>query len=104
MIHKSIITALVAAAIASASCSSGSDGAESESALQAREQGMADAAALCVDSVKFTAHELHGAILAVRAREWEMRGKGDDTAADAYIDAFKTYLTENNHTLASEIF
>ena len=74
------------------------------SSQRASEQGVADAAALCNDSISFTTHELHGIILAVRAREWQMRSGGDNSAADAYIAAFQKYLTENNSTLASEIF
>lgn len=86
------------------SCSSDAASDSGVSSQRASEQGVADAAALCNDSISFTTHELHGIILAVRAREWQMRSGGDNSAADAYIAAFQKYLTENNSTLASGIF
>lgn len=70
---------------------------------QATERGQNDARALLnigASDVK----ELHSALLSVKAREWEMRREGNEQSADAYISAFKDYVTSNNKTLADEIF
>lgn len=72
-------------------------------APEAKVQGNADAKALLKISDGET-RELHSAMLAVKAREWEMRRKGDDTAADAYIQAFRDYVAGHNKKLADEIF
>jgi len=67
------------------------------------EQGRADAKALC--AAQYTAErDLHAALLAVKAREWQLRQKGDSVAATAYIDAFKEQLTQSDKTLASKVF
>lgn len=70
---------------------------------QAQEQGRADAQALC--DANFTSdRDLHSALLAVKAREWQLRTDGDSLQSAAYIDAFRTTLTEANPTLASQLF
>ncbi len=79
-------------------------GSESEQISPASERGQLDAAALCSDSISLTNHELTAAILAVRSREWQMRSQGFDSDADAYIEAFRNYITEHNETLAKELF
>lgn len=72
-------------------------------APEAKVQGNADAKALLKLSTGET-RELHSAMLAVKAREWEMRRNGDDTAADAYIQAFRDYVAGHDKKLADEIF
>ncbi len=82
----------------------GSCGSDSASLSPAAERGELDAAALCSDSIKLSSHELTAAILAVRSREWQMRSQGFDADADAYIDAFRQYITDHNESLAKELF
>lgn len=75
----------------------------SEDIPQATERGQSDARALLnidVSDIK----ELHSALLSVKAREWEMRRNGSDQCADAYINAFKDYVSARNTSLANEIF
>lgn len=70
---------------------------------QATERGQSDAQALLnlsADDVR----GLHSALLSVKAREWEMRRGGNEPYADAYISAFKEYVTSRNKALADEIF
>lgn len=100
MITKILFPLLITAALLS-SCSGGAP-TPSADAIRAAEQGQTDAAALC-DTVLST-HSLQAALLAVRAREWQMRADSADEVADAYIDAFRTYLTDHNSDLASQLF
>lgn len=79
-------------------------GTSTEPISPAAERGQLDAAALCSDSLTLSTHELTSAILAVRSREWQMRSQGCDADADAYIEAFRTYITEHNESLANELF
>lgn len=70
---------------------------------KAVEQGLNDAKEL----LKIPATDvryLHSALLAVKAREWEMRRKGDEASADAYINSFKDYVAGHDKALADEIF
>lgn len=99
--HILIFLSLIFIVIASA-CSGGEDKDRSHSPAAIR--GQEDAAALCTDSVKLSPHALTAAILSVRSREWKMRSAGFDDDADAYIEAFKEYITEHNHALAQELF
>lgn len=70
---------------------------------QACERGQNDARALLtIDTENIS--EFHSALLSVKAREWEMRRNGDNESADAYIDAFKQYVVDQNKKLADEIF
>lgn len=71
-------------------------------ANDAAEQGRADARALC-DANYTTDSDLHAALLAVKAREWEMRRSGDSIGASAYISAFKQELKETDHNLARKV-
>lgn len=70
---------------------------------QATERGRSDAQAL-LDIASDDIAELHSALLSVKAREWEMRREGHDQSADAYINAFKEYVSTQNKPLADEIF
>lgn len=90
--------------ILSSLCSCGSDDTQKPDTSPAAERGQADAAALCTDSVSLTEHELTNAILSVRSREWQMRSQGFDADADAYIEAFRQYIIDNNEQLAKELF
>ena len=85
-------------------CSCRPNDTDQNDASPASERGQADAAALCTDSVSLTEHELINAILAVRSREWQMRSQGFDADADAYIEAFRQYIIDNNEQLAKELF
>lgn len=65
-------------------------------------QGRADARALC--QANYSADkDIHAALLAVKAREFEMRQNGDSIGACAYIDAFKRQLKESNNNLADKV-
>lgn len=70
---------------------------------QATERGQSDAQAL-LDIAGSDVKDLHSALLSVKAREWEMRRNGSDQSADAYIKAFKDYVSTQNKSLADEIF
>jgi hypothetical protein len=81
--------------------------------IAARQQGRADAQALCESTTEEStrrksnadrSYELHSALLAVKARQWQMITDGDSIAAAAYISAFKEYVTQNSPQLAKEIF
>lgn len=90
----------IAVTLSAASCA---DKDTTAGILGADEQGRADAKALC--AANYTAErDLHAALLAVKAREWELRRKGDSIAASAYIDAFREQLIESDKTLASKVF
>lgn len=43
-------------------------------------------------------------LLEIRARETDIRTRVDDSAADAYVYGFTTYITENDKALADSIF
>ncbi len=65
-------------------------------------QGRADARALC--QANYSADkDIHAALLAVKAREFEMRQNGDSIGAAAYIGAFKKQLKESNNNLADKV-
>lgn len=98
-IFKPLLTG-IAVMLSIASCS---EKGTTVNALGADEQGRADAKALC--AANYTAdRDLHAALLAVKAREWELRRNGDSIAASIYIDAFREQLTESDKTLASKVF
>ncbi|MDE5971646.1 MAG: hypothetical protein K2G94_02750 [Muribaculaceae bacterium] len=99
-----IIKSLGALVVIASLCSCRPSDADSTDTSPAAERGQADAAALCTDSVGLTEHELTNAILAVRSREWQMRSQGFDADADAYIEAFRQYIIDNNEQLAKELF
>lgn len=90
------------AALAMAACSS-EPAPLLEDTTQSQEQGRADAQAL--SDANFTSdRELHSALLAVKAREWQIRADADSIQSAAYITAFRTHLYATNPTLASQIF
>lgn len=66
-------------------------------------RGKDDAEALIAANLK-TEKELNSALLAVKAREWELREQSGADIADAYISGFKEYLLEHNRPLAEKIF
>ncbi|MBD5238533.1 MAG: hypothetical protein HDS64_02005 [Bacteroidales bacterium] len=70
---------------------------------QAAVRGQNDAQAL-LEIAGSDVKDIHSALLSVKAREWEMRRNGSDRSADAYINAFKEYVSTQNKTLADEIF
>jgi hypothetical protein len=80
--------------------------------IAARQQGRVDAQALCESSSDTAprkskadkSYDLHSALLAVKARQWQMITDGDSIAAADYISEFKEYVTQNNPQLAKEIF
>ena len=78
--------------------------------VAARQQGRTDAEALCATTSAAAgksaaeSYELHSALLAVKARQWQMISDGDSIAAAAYISAFQEYVTQNSPKLAKEIF
>lgn len=43
-------------------------------------------------------------LLEIRARETDIRTRVDDSAADAYVYGFTTYITENDKALSDSIF
>ena len=89
--------------VASLLCSCASKEESPADIPQATERGQNDARALLtLDSENIS--EVHSALLSVKAREWEMRRNGDNASADAYIDAFKQYVVDQNKKLADEIF
>lgn len=69
---------------------------------EATAQGQADAKAIL--AIDRQPHSLHNALLAVKAREWDMRRDGNTDAADCYINAFREYITAHDEALAEEIF
>lgn len=96
---KYLFSAMLAAALALASCS---DNEHNTAYNDAEKQGRSDAEALC--HAGYTADkELHAALLAVKSREFEMRQNGDSVAANIYINAFKNYIKESNQTLAEKV-
>lgn len=88
-------------------CSTSCTKAETEapvpqSVTEAEKQGRADAQAL--SDANYTAdRDLHAALLAVKAREWRMRSRGDEVAAGAYIEAFGSHLKEIDQPLAQKV-
>ena len=93
---------LAAAMILLASCS-GSDGDTMVTSPEAEARGQADARALCERGLEVPEHEFHAALLAVKAREWDMRQRGQTVEADVYISAFKEYVAEHDKVLADTI-
>lgn len=97
-----ILPSLLLATVLSASVAS-CGGDEPHNVAGASEQGRADAKALCAASYT-SERDLHAALLAVKAREWDLRRSGDSIAASAYIEAFKEQLTLTDKSLASKVF
>lgn len=100
MMKKRLFPLLLAATAMLSSCG-GDDSCE---VSPAAERGRCDAEALCTDSATLSHHALTAALLAVRSREWQMRSQGYDDDADAYIEAFRQYITDHNESLAKELF
>ncbi len=69
----------------------------------AYKRGQSDAKAL--SQANYAAEkDLHAALLAVKAREWQLRERGDVIGAEAYINGFRQYLQEHDVSLADKIF
>lgn len=71
---------------------------------QAIERGRSDAKALLSVAQQNDSHSLHGALLSVKSREWQIHNSEGDDNARAYIESFKEYVAGHNKQLADEIF
>lgn len=100
---KKLIFAFLISILSLTACSEKETEVISPDIPQATEQGQSDARAL-LDIAGGDVKDLHAALLSVKAREWEMRRNGSDQRADAYIKAFKEYVSTQNKSLADEIF
>lgn len=94
---------LILFAVVATSCGGSEPSHITSDAMRAQEQGRADAKALS-EAGFTTERDLHAALLSVKSREWKMRQEGDSIGASAYVEAFRTYLEENDNTLAGKIF
>lgn len=86
--------------LALAACSGG----ESHLAEESSKLGEADARKFVESAPDMTVMQMEGALVQIRANEYAYREAGHDRAADAYVNAFETYLKENSDSLAKLIF
>ncbi len=106
---KKLIFAFLISILSLTACSEKESEVISADIPQATERGQNDARALLDiarggDDGDVNARDLHSALLSVKAREWEMRRNVSDQSADAYIKAFKEYVSTQNKSLADQIF
>lgn len=94
------LLSLIFLSLVFASCSDSQRTAEPLS--EAGQRGRADARALCQANLS-AERDLHAALLAIKAREWDYRTAGDTLAANAYISAFRDCLRQTNQALADKV-
>ncbi len=77
---------------------------EQRAAEESSKLGAADARKFIEAAPSMTTMQLEGALVEIRANEYAYRESGHDGAADAYVEAFESYLKENADSLADIIF
>lgn len=82
---------------------SNNESTKNDSFTAAYKRGQSDAKALSQANYE-AEKDLHAALLAVKAREWQLRERGDAVSAEAYINGFRQYLKEHDVSLADKIF
>lgn len=95
-----LIIAVSVLALSLAGCSD----SEQKRAEKSSKLGAADAKEFIESAPSYSAMQMEGALIQVKANEYAYREAGHDLAADAYIEAFETYVRENSDSLSKIIF